>query len=37
MVGASSDDIRAETTVVLGGAVRELDSAALVPTAVAID
>jgi len=37
MVGASCEDIRAETTIVLAGPVRELDTAALVPTAVEIE
>ena len=37
MIGASSDDIRAETTVVLTGPLRQLTTAELVPTAVDID
>jgi beta-glucosidase len=37
MVGASSDDIRAEATVALEGAVRELSTADLVPTRVTVD
>jgi beta-glucosidase len=37
MIGASSDDIRAEATVTLAGAVRELSTAELLPTAVEID
>jgi len=37
MVGASSDDIRAEATVTLEGAVRELRTAELVPTRVEIE
>jgi beta-glucosidase-like glycosyl hydrolase len=37
MIGASSDDIRAETTVTLTGILRELTTAELVPTGVDID
>ena len=37
MIGASSDDIRAETTITVGGAVRELSTADLVATQVEID
>jgi beta-glucosidase len=37
MLGASSADIRLETTVAMAGDVRELTTAELVPTAVSVD
>jgi hypothetical protein len=37
MIGASSEDIRAEATVTLAGDVRVLSTAELVPTAVELD
>ena len=37
MVGASADDVRAETTVTLEGGIRELSTADLIPTAVEVD
>jgi beta-glucosidase len=37
MVGASSDDIRVETTITIEGTVRELSTAEIVPTAVSIE